>query len=51
MDGKKIYGKYSMPILLSAVNSKGKVQTEILTPQAEAVTSLDILLTSKEVGS
>lgn len=48
MDGKKIYGKYSRPILLSAVNSKGKVQTEILTPQAEAVTSLDVLLTSKE---
>lgn len=48
MNGKKIYGKYSNPVLLSAVNSTGMFQTEILTPKTETVTSLDILLTSNK---
>lgn len=46
INGKKIYGKFSVPILLSAVNSTGIFQAEVLTPKTETVTSLDILLTS-----
>lgn len=48
LNGKKLYGKFSRPMLLSAVNSEGKFQVNVLTPQAESITSLDILLTSEK---
>lgn len=47
---KRIYGKYSSPILRSAVNSDGKYQAEFLTPETEMITSFDMVLTS-DVGN
>lgn len=49
--GKKNYGKYSTPMLLSAVNSVGIFQMEVLTPDTETITSLDIKLTSDKGNS
>lgn len=43
---EKIYGKYSPMILLSAVKSEGEYQMKLLTPAAETVTSLEVMLTS-----
>lgn len=48
--GKKIYGKYSTPILLSAVNSVGTFQMKVMTPNTETTTSLDLMLTS-DIGN
>lgn len=45
---KKIYGKFSDSIMLSAVKSEGECQVKLLTPKADTVASFDVMITSMD---
>lgn len=49
--GKTIYGKYSVPIQLSAVNQSGKYKVESLTENNQKVKNIALAITSNDAGN